>query len=64
MTDPDRQDSQAQQKQYLDQYWRADEMIMSNHQTGKSTRLKWLDYQFKTGLNDRDFDRNTLKRAR
>jgi outer membrane lipoprotein-sorting protein len=50
--------------QYLDQYWRAAEMEMTNHQTGKSTTLTWSDYQFKTGLTDRDFDKNTLKRAR
>ncbi len=51
-------------KQYLEKYWRADVMDMINHQTGKSTRLLWSNYQFKTGLSDRDFDRNSLKRAR
>ncbi len=51
-------------KQYLDQYWRPGKMEMSNHQTGKSTTLTWENYQHKTGLSDRDFDRNTLKRAR
>lgn len=51
-------------KQYLDQYWRPDSMEMTNHQTGKSTTLAWNNYQFKTGLTGRDFDKNTLKRAR
>ena len=51
-------------KQYLDQYWRPARMEMVNHQTGKSTTLTWENYQFKTGLTDRDFDKNTLKRAR
>ncbi len=51
-------------KQYLDQYWRADEMLMENHQTGKSTVLTWDGYEFKTGLDDKDFSRNSLKRAR
>lgn len=51
-------------KQYLDQYWRADELHMVNHQTGKSTLLRWNDYQFKTGLMDKDFSRNSLKRAK
>jgi hypothetical protein len=37
---------------------------MINHQTGKSTSLLWKDYQFGTGLTDRDFDKNSLKRAR
>ena len=51
-------------QQYLDQYWRAARMEMVNHQTGKSTTLHWRDYQFRVGLTDRDFDQNTLKRAR
>lgn len=51
-------------KQYLNQFWRADNMHMENHQTGKSTLLSWQDYKFKTGLSDRDFSRNSLKRAK
>ena len=51
-------------QQYLGQYWRAHEMLMVNHQTGKSTLLKWSDFRFRTGLTDRDFDKNSLKRAR
>ena len=50
--------------QHLGQYWRADEMFMENHQTGKSTLLVWHNYEFQTGLTDRDFDRNSLRRAR
>lgn len=51
-------------KQYLDRYWRAERMEMVNHQTGKSTTLEFNNYRFKTGLTERDFDRNSLKRAR
>lgn len=51
-------------RQYLDQYWRSDRMFMQNHQTGKSTQLVWSEYQFNTGLEDRDFDRNSLRAAR
>ena len=51
-------------QQYLDQFWRADSMHMENHQTGKSTLLTWSGYQFRNGLDDRDFSRNSLKRAR
>ena len=51
-------------KQYLGQYWRADRMEMINHQTGKSTVLKWRDYKFQTGLSSKDFNKNSLKRAR
>ena len=51
-------------KQYLDQYWRPGRMEMTNHHNGKSTTLTWENYQFKNGLTDRNFDKNTLKRAR
>ena len=51
-------------RQYLDKYWRADVMHMVNQQTGKSTEIQWSDYRFGTGLGDRDFDRNALKRVR
>lgn len=50
--------------QYLDKYWRPAKMDMVNHQTGKETTLIWKNYQFNNGFSDRDFDRNTLKRAR
>lgn len=50
--------------QYLDQYWRASTMLMVNHQTEKSTTLNWSNFAFRTGLRDRDFDRNSLARAR
>ncbi len=51
-------------QQYLERYWRADRMEMVNLQTGKSTVLKWKDYKFKTGLSEKDFNKNSLKRAR
>ena len=51
-------------KQYLDKFWRPEQMHMTNHQNGKSTLLKFSDYSFNNGLTDRDFDRNSLKRAR
>lgn len=51
-------------REYLGRYWRADEMYMVNHQTGKSTLLKFSNYQFRTGLVDNDFNQNSLKRAR
>ncbi|MFQ5451500.1 MAG: outer membrane lipoprotein-sorting protein [Nitrospinaceae bacterium] len=51
-------------KKYLDRYWYPGEMFMVNHQTGKNTLLIWSDYQFRNGLKDKDFNRNSLKRAR
>ena len=47
-------------QQYLGKYWRAEEMFMDNHQTGKSTLLSWKDYVFGNGLKDSDFTRNSL----
>ena len=49
-------------QQYLGQYWRADWLMMVNHQTGKKTELRWDNYQFRTGLKDSDFNKNSLKR--
>lgn len=51
-------------KKYLDTYWRADNYLVTNHQTGKSTKLHWKGYQFKSGLSDADFNQNKLKRGR
>ena len=39
-------------------------MDMNNHQSGKSTQLLFTDYNFNNDYTDRDFDRNSLKRAR
>lgn len=51
-------------QEYIGRYWRADEMFMQNHQNGKSTTLKWSDYEFQTGLTSKDFNSNTLSRVR
>ena len=50
--------------QYLGHYWRPGKMNMVNHLTGKSTLLEWTDYQFKTGMADRDFRSQSLKRIK
>ncbi len=51
-------------KQYLNQYWRAHTMAMQNHQTGKNTVLTTQELSFQTGLEESDFQKNTLKRVR
>ena len=56
--------TQHEYKQYLDKYWRPSRMEMVNHITKKSTTLLWKNFQFNNGFNDRDFDKNSLKRAR
>ncbi|WP_455218293.1 outer membrane lipoprotein-sorting protein [Kaarinaea lacus] len=54
----------SEHKQYEGKFFRPTRMHMINHQTSKSTELTWSNYQFRTGLKDSDFDRNSLKRAR
>lgn len=51
-------------QQYLGQYWRADRLEMVNHSNGKRTDLMWSNYQFRHGMDDKDFNKNSLKRAR
>ena len=51
-------------EQYIGQYWRASQMFMENHQTGKTTLLAWRDYRFGNDFTERDFDQTTLKRIR
>ncbi len=51
-------------QKYLDKYWRAGSFKMVNHQTGKSTDLKWTNYKFRNGLAESDFSQEALARAR
>ena len=50
-------------KRYLNKHWRADEMFMLNHQSGKSTLLRWTNFKFRNGLKDADFSQERLKRG-
>jgi outer membrane lipoprotein-sorting protein len=50
-------------KKHLNKHWRANEMVMENHLTGKKTKLQFENYTFKTGLSDEDFSQNSLVRA-
>lgn len=51
-------------KLFLNKHWRSSNSIMVNHQSGKSTELKLKNNRFNTGLKDKDFDKNSLKRLR
>lgn len=51
-------------QEYLNAFWRPHEMHMINHQTGKSTVLKFSNYRFQTGLDTSDFTRNAVSRMR
>ena len=50
--------------QFNGKFWRASEMRMINHVTGKSTDLTWRDFEFNTNLSDGDFSQTGLRRAR
>lgn len=51
-------------KLYKDKFWRAHIQLMINEQTGKSTRIDWGEYQFNVGLDESDFTKSSLKRAK
>lgn len=48
---------------HKDKHWRAGEMNMTNHQTGKKTKLLFEDYVFDLGFTENDFSQNSLRRA-
>ncbi|WP_086931031.1 outer membrane lipoprotein-sorting protein [Agarilytica rhodophyticola] len=50
--------------QYLDKYWRSHKMTMTNHQTGKVTVLEQTNWKFGNNFTDKDFDKNSLSRAK
>jgi outer membrane lipoprotein-sorting protein len=54
----------SEYKEYLDAYWYPDRMDMNNHQTGRTTTLKFTDYKFRNGFSERDFDQASLESAR
>lgn len=49
---------------YLGRFWRAGELRMTSHLTGKSTELSFADYRFQSGLTEQDFDPDALRRLR
>ncbi len=51
-------------KKYKGKYWRSLDSTMVNHITGKSTMIKWSDYQFGNQFDQNDFTQASLKRAR
>lgn len=51
-------------QKYSNGKWRPDRLEMFNHQNGKSTSLIWKNIKFNQNINNRDFDKNTLKRIR
>ena len=48
---------------YLGKFWRAHDLFMVNHLTGKTSRLLWSDFEFQTGQDEGDFTKASLRRA-
>lgn len=48
-------------KLYLNKYWKADLLVMTNHQNGKKTELYFTNYRFKTALKPSDLTEENLK---
>ena len=51
-------------QQYSGKFWRPKTISMVNHQNNKATILRFEQMEFGTGLSDRDFTQNSLKRAK
>lgn len=49
---------------YRGRYWRSHEMVMQNHQSGKSTILRFKQYEFTVGLDESIFQPNRLRTMR
>jgi len=54
----------SEHKLYQDKFWRAHNMMMVNHQTGKKTDLIWSDIVFGNGYTESDFTKQSLQRLR
>lgn len=54
----------SEYREYQDSYWRPHLLNMVNHLTGKSTDMIYSDYTFKAGMNERNFNKNVLRRIR
>jgi len=51
-------------KLYLDKYWRAGNLFMENIISGKTSRLIWSRFDFRTNLQENDFSKSRLKTAK
>ncbi len=49
---------------YENKFWRPLTLTMTNHESGKATKLIWTAYNFGTGLTKDDFTTASLERAR
>lgn len=54
----------SEYRRYEGDTWRAHQLSMVNHRSGKSTDLIYSDYEFGLGLSEADFSRRVLERLR
>jgi outer membrane lipoprotein-sorting protein len=47
-----------------DKFWRPNDLMMTNHQNRRSTRLHVNSIRFKTGLTESDFTEQSIERLR
>lgn len=49
-------------QQYLGRYWRPDVSVMEDHESNRSTRVRWSNYVFGNGFSEADFSSSTMDR--
>ena len=54
----------AKYRRYNDRFWRPHELVMVNHQSGRSTKLDVAEIKFKSGLTETDFTEQSMERLR
>ena len=52
----------SQFKLYKERYWRAHNVLMTNHLTGKSTTMEWASYDFDSDVRSVQLEPYTLGR--
>jgi outer membrane lipoprotein-sorting protein len=50
-------------QQYSGKHWRPDRVVMTNLQNGNVSTIEWDNYQFSSGISDRDFVPTRLERV-
>ncbi|MBP6011059.1 MAG: outer membrane lipoprotein-sorting protein [Alphaproteobacteria bacterium] len=54
----------ANYRKHNERFWRPYELLMINHQSGRSTKLSVTDLKFSTGLTEVDFTEQSMERLR
>ncbi len=49
---------------FQNKFWKARMVSVENHQTGETTVLNFTNFRFNTGLTNKNFNKNSLRRSR